>query len=617
MKPFPCITRCAALGALLSLAIPDVAAQTWTSVSPGGPMRSSMGLCYDSVRHRAVMFGGTPFLSDTREWNGTSWVQVATTGPGSLEGMAMAFDPVRGVSVIFGGYAPGPEFYTDDTWEWNGATWTQRVIGSPIPSERRNSAMVYDSLRDHMVLFGGETLNSWNGATWRYNGTSWAQLSTTGPSARYFHAMAYDSARDRVVLFGGAVGLPLPTAVFGDTWEWNGATNTWQLRSSSGPSPRYAHRMAYDSATGRVVLFGGGNLTTNLADTWEWNGTTWTQIAGAGPSTRAAHGMTYNTDQNRTILFGGYNGGSLLGDTWTYQGQPPAVAPTIVTHPQSQQAAEGSNVTFTVVANGTAPLAYQWRRNNVNIPGATSSSYTLFNVDAGDQASYRCLVSNSAGSALSNSGALTVFPDCNGNGISDATDVSSGASDDCNANGSPDECDTDNNANGVPDDCEGTHTAYGFCFAAPCGNEDPSGGCANSTGFGARLTGFGSASISADLLRFHATDLPPFATALLLVSDPATTQGTLFGDGRWVLNQTALQVQWGSGGALGRINLNIVDRLGHRFADSQGTADWGPGLGVTGFPGQVRAFQLLYRDPFGPCHNGFNLSNGVLAVLTP
>ena len=48
--------------------------------------------------------------------------------------------------------------------------------------------------------------------------------------------------------------------------------------------------------------------------------------------------------------------------------------PAITLHPQSQTVAQGSNVTFTVTANGTAPLAYQWRFASTNIAGATTSS---------------------------------------------------------------------------------------------------------------------------------------------------------------------------------------------------------------------------------------------------
>ena len=37
--------------------------------------------------------------------------------------------------------------------------------------------------------------------------------------------------------------------------------------------------MAYDAATGTVVLFGGLGGHGDLGDTWTWNGTTWTQQA--------------------------------------------------------------------------------------------------------------------------------------------------------------------------------------------------------------------------------------------------------------------------------------------------------------------------------------------------
>jgi len=45
-------------------------------------------------------------------------------------------------------------------------------------------------------------------------------------------------------------------------------------------------------------------------------------------------------------------------------------------------------------------------------------------------------------------------PDCNSNGIADACDITDGTSMDCNTNGLPDECETDCNTNGIPDDCD-------------------------------------------------------------------------------------------------------------------------------------------------------------------
>ncbi len=83
-------------------------------------------------------------------------------------------------------------------------------------------------------------------------------------------------------------------------------------------------------------------------------------------------------------------------------------APTITQHPQSQSACEGDSVTFNVSATGTAPLSYQWRKNSVNIGGATSSSYTINPVSSGDAGNYDCVVSNSCGSVTSNPATLTV-----------------------------------------------------------------------------------------------------------------------------------------------------------------------------------------------------------------
>ncbi len=84
------------------------------------------------------------------------------------------------------------------------------------------------------------------------------------------------------------------------------------------------------------------------------------------------------------------------------------VPPSISLHPQSQTVNPGANVQFTVTATGTAPLAYQWKKNGENIPGANSSTLTLNNVQAADAASYTVLVSNNVGSVPSNAAVLTL-----------------------------------------------------------------------------------------------------------------------------------------------------------------------------------------------------------------
>ena len=70
--------------------------------------------------------------------------------------------------------------------------------------------------------------------------------------ARRQPAMVYDSARGKVVLFGGTIG---GFSGLQDTWEWDGAASVEGVGGAG--APRYWHAMGYDSARQRVVLFGG------------------------------------------------------------------------------------------------------------------------------------------------------------------------------------------------------------------------------------------------------------------------------------------------------------------------------------------------------------------------
>jgi len=88
---------------------------------------------------------------------------------------------------------------------------------------------------------------------------------------------------------------------------------------------------------------------------------------------------------------------------------PPVTnAPSISTQPQSQTVSPGSNVTFTVTASGTAPLAYQWLFNNTNIAGATTNFYVLANAQTTNAGNYSVVVTNIAGSITSSNAVLSV-----------------------------------------------------------------------------------------------------------------------------------------------------------------------------------------------------------------
>lgn len=202
------------------------------------------------------------------------------------------------------------------------ATWTQR---SPVnaPSPRVMHAMVYDVQAGKTLLFGGA---DGPGSvryddTWTYDGANWTLQTVTGlrPFPRGGHRMAYDSARGSTVLFGG-----LGFATLYDTWEWQGGV--WHHRGPAHmPPARYGHAMAYDAARQRTVMFGGGMQGSifHYNDTWEWDGVDWhlrQLIISPTPSDAAV--MAYDAARARCVLYvPEVIGSTLVGSqTWEWDG---------------------------------------------------------------------------------------------------------------------------------------------------------------------------------------------------------------------------------------------------------------------------------------------------------
>ena len=83
-------------------------------------------------------------------------------------------------------------------------------------------------------------------------------------------------------------------------------------------------------------------------------------------------------------------------------------APVITTQPANQTASQGTNVTFSVAANGNPTPTYQWQFNGVDIGGATSATYAINSVGSGNAGNYTVVVTNSQGSVTSTAATLTV-----------------------------------------------------------------------------------------------------------------------------------------------------------------------------------------------------------------
>jgi uncharacterized delta-60 repeat protein len=149
---------------------------------------------------------------------------------------------------------------------------------------------------------------------------------------------------------------------------------------------------AVHNVVGRAVVNGGPYMDVAVLP---WSSTSWTDAGLSGETTY------YYVVRAVNAAGASYNSGQASATTL------PA-PPEIAVHPRSQIVAAGSNVTFTVVASGAAPLSYQWRHDGTNIGGATQSAYTLASAQVSDAGTYSVVVTNEVGSATSGDATLTV-----------------------------------------------------------------------------------------------------------------------------------------------------------------------------------------------------------------
>ena len=84
--------------------------------------------------------------------------------------------------------------------------------------------------------------------------------------------------------------------------------------------------------------------------------------------------------------------------------------PVITVQPVGQSVSLGANVTFSSSASGTPPLSYQWRLNDEDLPGKTSTILTLLNIQLTNAGNYTLVVTNLAGADTSHVAVLDVDP---------------------------------------------------------------------------------------------------------------------------------------------------------------------------------------------------------------
>jgi N-acetylneuraminic acid mutarotase len=241
---------------------------------------------------------------------------------------SMVYVPSTHRVIMFGGFADSGNNALNDTWAYDPVanTWTNLSPSGLLPPVRGGQSMVYDSVAHRVIMFGGHGDSGFLSDTWAYDPSAnkWSELGPTGPvpPVRAYQSMAYDSSSGRVIMFGGE-GV---SGDLNDTWAYDAKANAWTNLSPTGtlPYPRVATSMVYSPSSDRVIMFGGlfqGGKGT-LGDTWSYDpeGNAWAILAPSGtlPSARGSQSMVYDPVNGRAITFGGSSDSGFLNDTYVY-----------------------------------------------------------------------------------------------------------------------------------------------------------------------------------------------------------------------------------------------------------------------------------------------------------
>ena len=383
------VATAGALGAVNSLAgatplVPSAGTETGITVTAGNsvsvfytvngtqtpPMSWAItgqvppGLDFSGLTGPGMVDAGLLHLEGTPTTAGTYNLTIQTfefTGGG---GVASPIYPYT-ITVAGGSGATAPSFTTQPASQsvtvGNSVTFTSAASGSPAPT--------YQWRKDGTNIAGATN-------------TSFTIASVTAGDAGTYTVMATNSAgsatsNGATLTVTAAATAPAFTTQPASQTVTAGGSVTFTAAASGSPTPTYQWRKDGTNITGAT------NTSFTIASVTAGDAGTYTVTA-----TNSAGSATSN------------------GATLTVTAA--AVAPTLTTQPANLTVNAGDAATFTVAADGSPTPAFQWRKDGVNIAGATTATYTIASATTGDAGTYTAVATNSAGSVTSNGATLTV-----------------------------------------------------------------------------------------------------------------------------------------------------------------------------------------------------------------
>ena len=269
--------------------------------------------------HRAAQAGASsPPAGPSFQWTDISTAHM----PGPRLDGGLVFDSADGYVLLFGGENDGtiPAVYYNDTWTFSGGHWTNVTNPQDAPSKRTGFVLADDPADHEVVLFGGlSSTGQVLDDTWTYHGGVWTNITsslTLSPEALFWAAMAYDNATGTVILFGGQHASIPGEEYTNDTWSFHAGAWT-ELTPTVSPPARNSESLTFDGSDNEFLMFGGQNESGPFNDTWAFTGSTWEEPTTTGaPDPRWGVGLAYYGAESEVVLYGGSE--AINYDVYTY-----------------------------------------------------------------------------------------------------------------------------------------------------------------------------------------------------------------------------------------------------------------------------------------------------------
>ena len=266
---------------------------------------------------------------------------------------------------------------------------------------------------------------------YRFSGGTLAMLSSTTEAIDVFGTpKTYSEFRDPVVNGDGDLAV-LATETPGDlqTILHRDSSGVWSIVAQSGmqapdafPGVTFSilsspHLNGNGQVAFQASLSGSGDAISDTTDTGAWamdsNGVL-ALVAREGDTFEIRPGFP-TTVESATI--NGFNAANQIALNYSFTNGANAIAivgledvppPTIAEQPDGVSSFDGETIVFAVEANGQGPFEYQWKKDDVEIEGATDSAFSIENVSSGNDGAYTVTVTSTSGSTTSAVASLSI-----------------------------------------------------------------------------------------------------------------------------------------------------------------------------------------------------------------